>query len=444
MHQRNHSNTRRNFLKQFVGGIACTAGLPLKFESSLHPLGLKDFGKLCGEVKSSPAGYDEKFWRFVQQQFALAPDLIYLNTGGLGPSPYPVLETVTSYTTQLEQTSETGHELIAAVRQKACNFFNCGTDEIAFTRNATEGMNIIARGLPLQKGDEVLLTTHEHPGGAMPWLGLANDIGIRVRLFEPGPTAAENLHRIEANLTARTRVLAISHITCTTGLKLPAAEIAELCHRKNIVFVLDGAQVLGMQPVNFHDLGCDFYTASGHKWLGGPKGTGILYIRQALLDRWRPTQVGAYSDKMYKLEEQILEYQRSASTVEYGTRNTPIILGLGAALDFLAAIGMDAVAARGFGLASYFMQKLQALKEVNILTPQETTSYGSVVTFQIANGRVKNHGELASMLHSTEKIRLRPVAEHGLNALRASFHCFNNYEQLERLLEVLQRIVRSE
>lgn len=444
MDRNSHSEKRRLFLKQLLGSVACTATLPLTFNSLAHASSTKNFGKICEELKSSPTGYDEKFWRFVQQQFALAPDLIYLNTGGLGPSPYPVIETVASATMKLEQTSETGHELINDIRQKACGFFNCGQDEIAFTRNATEGMNIIARGLALKKGDEVLLTTHEHPGGAMPWLALANDIGIRVRLFEPGATAAENLQLIESNLSSHTRVLAISHITCTTGLKFPAAEIADLCRRRNIIFVLDGAQVLGMQPVDFHQLGCDFYTASGHKWLCGPKGTGILYIRQAMLDRWRPMQVGAYSDKIYQLEKQIFEYQRSASAVEYGTRNTSVILGLGAALDFLTAIGMEAISARGQALAAYFIQKLLPLQAVKILTPLESSSYGAIVTFQLADGRVRNHGKLASAIHVSEKIRLRPVGEHGLNALRASFHLFNNYEQIDRLVEVLQRMLASE
>ncbi|MDZ7263594.1 MAG: aminotransferase class V-fold PLP-dependent enzyme [candidate division KSB1 bacterium] len=444
MDQNSYSEQRRRFLKQFLGGVACTAILPRTLDAQVHAFSNNNFVQIIEELKSAQDNHDERFWHFVGQQYALAPDLIYMNTGGLGPSPYPVIETVANYTMKLEQTSETGHEFVAKVRQKACHFFNCGADEIAFTRNATEGMNIIARGLALKKGDEVLMTTHEHPGGAMPWLALANDVGIRVRLFEPGQTAAENLQRIESNLSSRTKVLAISHITCTTGLKFPATEIAEICRRKNIIFVLDGAQVIGMQPVDFRQLGCDFYTASGHKWLGGPKGTGILFIRQEMLNRWRPTHVGAYSDRIYKLEEQILEHQPSAAAVEYGTRNTPLILGLGVAFDFLAAIGMDVVAARGQALARYFMERLQPLQAIRILTPLDSTSYGSIVTFQLNDGRARNHGELASAIHANANIRLRPVAEHGLNAIRASFHLFNNHEQVDRLIEVLHRMLTSD
>ncbi len=438
MKRSNSYPNRRSFLKNFFGGITVTATFPWIVNEITGTEVSRNFSEVAGKYQQAQNPFNERFWDFVRQQFPLADDLIYMNNAGLGPSPYQVIETINFQMRKWENISETAHNLVEATRHKAAKFFNCGDDEIAFTRNATEGMNIIARGLPLKSGDEVLMTTHEHPGGAMPWLGVAKDKGIQIKLFEPSITEEDNIKKIESNITARTKALMISHIPCTTGLLFPAKEIADLCHQKGIYVVYDGAQVPGMIPVDFSQLGCDFYTSSGHKWLCGPKGTGILYIRREMLDVWRPTHVGAYSDKFYQLEEQILEYHSAAKTVEYGTRNTPIIMGIGAALDFLNAIGMDKIAARGNALATYLKQQLSKINKVELLTPMESAISGSIVTFKILDNK-KSYAEYTGQLKKEYRIRLRPVGEHGLNAIRASLHVYNNFEQVDRLVEAVKR-----
>lgn len=419
--------------------MIATTSLPLFVGDASGRGASANFLHSLDEMRDSGATRDERFWRFVQRQFPLEEDLIYMNNGGLGPSPYPVIDAIYSAMLELERISETGHQLVEEVNKKAARFFNCDKDEIGITRNATEGMNIIARGLALKKGDEVLMTTHEHPGGGIPWLALAQDRGIRVRLFEPGMSRDENLKIIQASISPRTKVLAISHITCTNGLKLPVEELAEICRARKIFFVLDGAQVLGMIPVDFQKLGCDFYTSSGHKWLCGPKGTGVLYVRNEMKDFWRPTHVGAYSETVYQLDELKLELGTSARHVEYGTRNTPEILGIGAAIDFLDAIGMEHVAERGRSLASHLKEQLQSINNVQVITPMEPDSSASIVSFKILN-HAKTHGELTGQFKQDFKIRLRPVGEHGLNAIRASLHIYNNFEQVDRLVEAVKKV----
>lgn len=439
MNMFNADDNRRSFLKKLFGGIVATTALPWVTSKAKGVELSRNLSEVISKYKGSADAEDEKFWNFIKQQFPLQEDLIYMNNGGLGPSPYQVIETIKSQMLKWESISETGHGLVASVHEKAAKFFNCGTDEIAFTRNATEGMNIIARGIPLKKGDEVLMTTHEHPGGAIPWLAVQKDKGIRVKLFEPDLTGKENLKIIESNITRKTKVLMISHIPCTTGLIFPAKEIAELCHQKGIYCVLDGAQVLGMIPANFSELGCDFYTSSGHKWLCGPKGTGILYIRREMFDVWQPNHVGAYSDKVYKLEELKLEYRKEARITEYATRNTPIIMGIGASLDFFGAIGMDKVAARGRALAIYLKEKLSKIDSVKLLTPMEPELSGSIVTFKILDDK-HNYTDYIAQIKKEYKIRLRPIGEHGLNAIRASLHVYNNFEQVDRLIEAVKKV----
>jgi len=427
---------RRSFLKKFLSGIAATAAIPWITSDAK---GSTSFSEAINQYSGAKHAHDEKFWQFVKQQFPLDENLIYMNNGGLGPSPYQVIETINSKMLELESISETGHGLVESVHKKAAKFFNCGTDEIAFTRNSTESMNIIARGIPLKKGDEVLMTTHEHPGGAIPWLAVQKDKGIQVKLFEPGITKDENLKIIESNITRKTKVLMISHIPCTTGLIFPAKEIAELCHQKDIYVVYDGAQVMGMIPVDFSDMVCDFYTSSGHKWLCAPKGTGLLYIRREMLDVWQPTHVGAYSNKIYELEELKLEYLKEAKIVEYGTRNTPIELGIGAALDFFDAIGIDRVAARGRALAKYLKEQLLEMDKIELLTPMDPELSGSIVTFKIVDER-KSYSDYIHQIKKDYNIRLRPIGEHGLNAIRTSLHIYNTYDQVDRLVEAIKNV----
>lgn len=430
---------RRNFLKQFSAGIITGSAILPLIDRKDSASSINEFREQLS-LHSGPGTIDdEKFWNLIRLQFPLNSDLIYMNTGGLGPSPYAVINTIEQQIFDLEQISETGHEYVESVRQKAARFFHCDPDEIAFTRNATEGMNLIARGLPLRRNDEVIMTTHEHPGGAIPWLALANDIGIKIKLFEPGQTDVENLQRLQAQLTSKTKVVMISHITCTTGQLLPARAIADLCHRNNIWLVLDSAQVPGMLPVDLHALECDFYTSSGHKWLCGPKGTGFLYVRKNLLDIWRINHVGAYSDKRYVLDELSFEPQRAASGTEYGTRNTPLLIGLGAAIDFFDTIGMERVAARDRSLAAYLKQQLAWLNNVELLTPIDPQLSGAMVTFRIS-GKLPKHSDYLTELKERFNIRLRPVGEHGLNAIRASLHIFNTFEQVDQLVAAVKEL----
>lgn len=428
---------RRSFLRRCGGGLAATAAAGLAGCASRT--GSAPHSAWTDLRRAADAGDDRALWATVRRQFPLAHGLAYFNAGGLGPSPAPVTDAMLREMRALERISETGHERVQAVREKASAFLDCAPEELAFTRNATEGMNIVARGLSLQAGDEVLLSTHEHPGGAIPWLALAKDGGIRVKLMEPGLGGDDTLTRIAASLTPRTRVLAISHILCTTGLLLPAREIAQLCRDKGVISVLDGAQAVGMVPVDLHDIGCDFYVSSGHKWLLGPKGTGLLYIRAEARNLWHPTEVGAWSDEHYDLDAGVLEYRAAAAVVEYGTRSTPVIVGLGAAVDFLSTLGMERVARRGSALALYFRERLRAIPALDVLTPGGEQSSASIVTFA-ANNEAVDVRSWAQPLQERHRIRVRPVGEHGLKGLRVSTHIYNTHAELDRLVAALSEL----
>ena len=427
--------SRRSFVSKLVGGIAGGALGLSALEKSLA------FSNTPAPLPKPKGSLDENFWKMVRNQFVLRRDKIYMNTSGLGPSPRVVIDTLIKSTLNLEEEGEHGHNLVHEVNKNAAAFLGCLPEEIAITRNTTEGMNIIARGLPLKKGDEVLMTTHEHPGGAVPWLALANDIGIKIKMFEPGSTKQEMIDLVKKNITKKTRVLSVCHIPCTVGFIYPVKEFAEICRNNNIYYVLDGAHPPGMIPFNLHETGADFYAMSGHKWLLGPKGTGFLYIRKEMFKHWKPRHVGAYSEKKYEFENLVFEHKHEASTIEYGTRNTAIALALGAAINFIDTIGIENVAARGKAMADYFLAELLQMPELlTVLTPMEESSRASVITFKPKN---MLYTDLQGKIAEEANIRLRGINEHKLNAIRCSFHVFNSFDEVDKLLFTIKKILSA-
>jgi len=378
---------------------------------------------------------DERYWLLVRDQFPLTRERTYLNTGGLGASPYVVIDAVVSKMNELERISETGHseQLWASVKQKAATLLGCEAEELAYTRNATEGINIVCNGLPLKRGDEVITTTHEHVGNAVPWLARQKRDGIAIKLFEPSAKSARgNFDRIERLISKRTRVISVPHATTTTGQVLPVKEIAALAKAKNLWFFIDGAQTAGMLNFNLHDIGCDAYATSGHKWLLGPKGTGLLYVRKDMLDTIQALEVGAYSDKSHDLQTGELTLHPTAQRYEYGTVSTPIFVGLGAAIDFLMKIGMDSVWARDAALSTAFCNGLQEIPPVEILSPLNQAERSAMITFKMKN---IEYLKLQSFLAEKYKLRTRGAGEGGVNALRISWHIYNSFEEVNRVLE---------
>ena len=291
------------------------------------------------------------------------------------------------------------------------------------------------------KGDEVLLSRQEHPGAFIPWLAVMKDKGILLNVYEPDSrNAARNLDIIERHLTPRTRVVSIDHIPCTTGTVYPAKQIVELCRSRGIVIGIDGAHPPGMMPVDLRDLDPDFYALSGHKWLFGPKGTGILFINKNIIGRLNPVFAGAYSETTSDLDERILEYKLEANRVEYGTRGTAVVLGLGAALDFVATLGVDRIHRRGMQLAGFLKSELMKIPRVDLLTPLDPGSSAAIVTFEIKG---MPYAHVQRRLQEEHNCRVRGIFEGGLNAVRVSCAVYNSFEELEELIAGVGRIAGS-
>jgi cysteine desulfurase / selenocysteine lyase len=380
---------------------------------------------------------DEQFWKFVRTQFPLTDERAYFNTGGLGASPYAVIDAVKAKMDELEKVAETGHseELWKDVKAAAAQLLGCDATELAFTRNATEGINIVCNGLPFKRGDEMITTTHEHVGNAVPWLALMKREGIVINLFEPSTVSAqENIDRIEKLITKKTRLISVPHATTTTGQVLPIKALSALAKAKGIWLFVDGAQTAGMFPFSLHELGCDAYATSGHKWMLGPKETGFLYVRKEMLDVIQPKTVGAYSGNGFDLAARSMDFVPAAQRYEYGTVSIPLRFGLGAAVKFLQKIGMENVWKRDQALSTRLYAGLRSIPYVSVLSPESKSERSALVTFKhekVPYLDLQKHLE-------TYKLRTRGVGEGGVNALRISTHLYNMPEEVDRALEAVR------
>jgi selenocysteine lyase/cysteine desulfurase len=422
---------RRTFLSQAaLGSAGLAAASTLRGADAKPPAALPAFDERAPEA----------FWSAVRAQLPLSRDLIYFNTGGLGPTSEPVLALMAETTRKLQMKSEHGHGLFTEARAVVARFLAADPAEIAFVRNATEANSIVAAGLKLTAGDEVIFETHAHPGGSFPWLNQEKLRGIKVKLFEPDPhDASENVARIRNLMTARTRAVQVSHVTAPTGIVMPVHEIARLCRERGIWFHLDGAQSAGMFPVAMRELGCDSYATSGHKWLAGPLETGILFVRRERLDEIAPVLVGAYSGELESLPGE-LKLAPTAVRYEYGTRNSVAAVGLAEAVKLQERIGVRRIAERGRLMTELVRDGLGRLGGVEILTPRGPGMSASMITFR---SKTVPYDQLFGRLLREYAIRARPVTEQGLNALRVSTHFFNSPAECEKLIGGMEKILRS-
>ncbi len=387
---------------------------------------------------------ETEFWKQIRSEFPLGDHRIYLNTGGLGASPQVAIDAVKDEMDKLEHIGETGRSehLWLSIKSTAGSLLGCPARNIAYTRNATEGINIVCNGLPLAAGDEVITSSHEHVANTVTWLARQRFDGIRLRVFEPSlRSAQENLDRIEQLITPRTRVVSLPHVTTATGQVLPVEEIGTLASHHGLWYFLDGAQAPGMMQVDVGRIGCHAYATSGHKWLLGPKGTGLVYVHDEALETIRPRWVGAHSagGRPDMIHTGDFLFAEGAQRYEFGTVSVPLFVGLGASMRFLADIGIGRIWERNRHMASTLMAGLEAAG-AEVLSPSDPAEHSAMITFR--SDRIPSE-ELQSVLGGRYRLRTRKIYEGGLDAVRVSLHLYNSLEEVEvvrsAVREVLER-----
>ena len=365
-----------------------------------------------------------------RDELLLSPGLVHLQTGGVGVMPRPVLEAMQAAEAEVEadparETYGPGMSHLEKVRAKAAALVNAASaEDIILTTSATQGMFLIAQGLKLTHGDHVLTTDHEHPGGRLGWEWAARRYHIEVDAIPiaSNETDAQAIvERFADRILPRTRVISISHVLFTTGVKLPVAELCALAREHGCKTVIDGAQGPGAMSVDVRALGCHAYAASGHKWLMGPKGTGFLYIS--------PDMSGA-------LDALPLAAGRSPGSDSTGIANIAGLRGLGAAIDYVQALGPERIAAHNQALRRELHDELARFNQVTIPAPAEGPMTSANLAFCLPEG-----ADLAAIRRNLvlrHKVYIRTVELAGFRGLRASLHAYNGSEDVARLAETLR------
>jgi selenocysteine lyase/cysteine desulfurase len=302
-------------------------------------------------------------------------------------------------------------------------------EETALTHNTTEGLNIVAQGLPLKSGDQVIITDQEHPGHFEAWRLRSkrdNIDVVRVKIPSPLPDAATFVNLIDAAITSRTKLIAVPHITTTTGLITPARQICALARSKNILCLLDGAHGSGQIKFNVKDLGCDFYATSPHKWLHAPLGNGIFYVRRELQDKLWPLTGAAGWDT----------YPDARKYSAFGNRSWATAMALGDAIDFANAIGIEKIEARHRELMTYFKQKFLSLPGVEPLTPNDPAMYCAQSAFRIPK---LNAHALCDTLREKHGI----VVGEKADGFRADIGYYITKPQLDHTLAIFERLIKK-
>ena len=419
-------HTRRSIFARTAGAVS---GAALLAAADLEAL-LEGAEGFATASRADDLGQD--YWRLVQHQFRLEPGLIYLNNASLGPSPALVADATESFRRKLDAFPSRymwggWSEEFEAVRSKAGALLGASSEEIAIIHNTTEGMNLVAFSLDLEPGDEVIVADHEHHSGTIPWQYWQEPKGVKLvrptlPILPSDPDEIVEVYR--RAITSRTRVISMCHVVNTNGMILPVKEISEMARARGILVAVDGAQAPGMINVDLHDLGCDYYAASSHKWLFSPKGVGIFYARQASQSLLRPLIVahGWEDESIRRLEN-------------YNTRNLPEVLGLGVAFDFQNLLGPDRRQARIYELKKYLRDRVEDDSEFVVKTPASDELSAGITTVEVVGRDVK---DVATTLAERHRIDCRPMTSHGLNGLRISLSVFNSEDQVETLASGLR------
>ncbi len=383
-------------------------------------------------------------WEALRRDIPALQHMIHLNTGGFPPALKPVTDEVVRLYRLLEEESlysppvwEQVMEGMEGVRRRTAHHWNVKPEEIALTENVSQGANIVANSLRWQEDDEVIFTDSEHSSGTLPWLNLARRWGVRPQALEISLDPQETLHRFEALLSPRTRLVYVSHVLCTNGLRLPVEYMVEMAHHHGALIMLDGAQAEGQFAVDVRALGCDFYAGCGHKWLLGPQGTGMLYLRQELLPELENGEIGWGSVQSFDREHSTFELLPSAARFEYGTRYWPLFLGLGRAIEYMEGIGLEEIEAHMQPLAAWLKEELQHIPGAVVESPLDPAWATGIVTFSL-------DGLDSQTIHRALWEGWRVLLPHGDPRWKRQRVCvafFVNEEDLDRLLVSLRALV---
>jgi isopenicillin-N epimerase len=413
---------RREVLKYLAGGLAGGT------------LGARWSGAIAQETVGSSLG-EEAYWEQVKNQFPIRPGLIVMNAANLCPTHYSVLEHAFELTRDLDSdVSIQNRGKFADTKSKSrailAEYVGAEADEIAITRNTSESNNTIINGLELGPGDEVVIWGENHPSNNIAWEVRARRFGFSVKKVptpDKGSTPEDLRRHFVDALTSRTRVFAVSHVSNLSGIGLPMKALCLECRDRDIITLVDGAQTLGALSLDLHDLGCDFFTGSLHKWPMGPKEAGLLYVRRGMAETVWPSIVTFGYENAEALGAKKFE--------SLGQRDDPTIAAIVPTVDFHNVIGKERVEARLRVVVERLRAGVAEIPGVSILTPSDPAASAAILVFSLP--------EISGQTAFERLYRENGVAVAQspiIDGLRLSPHVYNTLADVDAVLVALREL----
>lgn len=385
----------------------------------------------------------------VREDFPVLKDVIYLDSAATTQTPVPVVEAMNEYFFRYAGNYGRGaHRLTRETtnrfedsRDAVARLLDAPPENIVFTRNTTESINMVAHGIEWEKGDHIVTTRIEHHSNLLPWMRLRKK-GVSLTIVSPDASGVVHAENIEAAITENTRLVAVTQISNVFGSLQDVRAMSEAAHDAGAELLVDAAQSVGHMPVSVKDIGCDFLAASGHKGLLGPQGTGILYMKEP--ESLEPAYLGggtvhSVTGDGYKLE-------RPPARFEAGTPNIPGVIGMGRAVKYVVDAGITDIERHVTSLARSTAARLAEIPGVAVYGPEDRRG---IVPFNV--GKLNPH-DVAMILDETRKICVRSGHHCAIPSIdflgvdgtvRASFAIYSTAEEADLLAETVEQIART-
>ena len=371
---------------------------------------------------------------------------IYMNTGGTGPLPRSVTNSIVD---QYRSAFAGGPDIPAIkgpiseeferARRTVADFFGVTPEEIALLRSVSEGLSTVAYGMDWNAGDEVIITDEEHPTGIMVWLNLARERGIRIRKMPIVEDRAEMLASLDALIDERTRLICISHVTTDTGTRLPAQDICNLAHERGVPVALDAAQSSGQFPVDLREMDCDFYAGTGHKWLLGGWGTGYFYVRRDRIEELKVSWTGSGAGTLDRRgPSDHLEFHDTAHKFEFGGRHQPLYNAMGRAIEYIDTVGSDNIEERSLDLADRLKAGIAEIPGAALRSPEGREFSTGIVTFSVDG---LDGDQLNSQMFERWRVLGRPALDHSAMRLCCAF--FIEDREIDTVIEGISALANE-
>jgi len=381
----------------------------------------------------------------LREQIPVCQRMVYVNTGWSGPKPVPVTGAIKErldYEMEQGPTSpevyESGREIQTRLREAVAQLLNASAEEICLTENTTEGLNIVINGLPWHEGDEIITCNLEHSSVLVPsyYQQRRHGVVVKVLSFATDEPWDVILGKIEASFTERTRLVFLSHIEYSCGLRMPVKEIRRLTRDQDVLLLLDGAQTAGHIPIDVKDIDCDFYAIPGQKWLLGSEGAGALYIRKELIPQVEPMKVAGRAalplNDPYHFEANTSSIEKFHLT----SASAALRAGMLEATRFIQEIGVEEIEGRNLDLAASLKYALQEIPGIKVLSPLERRSSCGLVSFAIDGVDPR-----AAVSHLWDRARIVCRSVGYPSGIRVSLHFFNTEEEVNRVVEAVRGLV---